>query len=70
MNATAMATAIRPTANTLDNPAAWPNFSTTTPDIDVLSEAPTPETAPTRPWARLNRPVPLVRSAITSAQYA
>jgi hypothetical protein len=37
------------------------------PDTDVLSVAPTPEAAPTRPWARLNRPVPAVRSATISA---
>src|SRR6516164_1231406 len=37
------------------------------PDIEVLSEAPTPETVPTTPWAKLNPPVPFVRSAMTSA---
>jgi hypothetical protein len=46
MNATTMATASRPTAVTLTNPAVWPNLSTATPDIAVLSEAPIPESAP------------------------
>jgi hypothetical protein len=37
------------------------------PDIDVLTEPPIPERAPTRPCAKLNRPVPAVRSAMTNA---
>ena len=34
---------------TLKKPAMWPSLSTTSPDIEVLSAAPTPETVPTRP---------------------
>jgi hypothetical protein len=34
------------------------------PDTVVLSEAPRPEAVPTKPWARLNRPVRPVRSAM------
>jgi hypothetical protein len=67
INAKTISTAVTPTAVALNNPANCPNLSTMIPDIDVLTEAPIPERAPTRPCAKLNRPVPAVRSAMTDA---
>ena len=46
--------------------AISPNLLTTRPDMEVLKEAPTADSVATRAWARLNRPVPFVRSAMTS----
>ena len=51
----------------LRNPAARPKLPATRPVSVVLSEAPIPDIVPTKPSARLNRPVPLVRSETISA---
>jgi hypothetical protein len=45
------------------NPTVRPKLPATKPESVVLSEAPTPEIVPTNPCARLNLPVPAVRSA-------
>ena len=50
-----------------ENPAPEPSLSATRPDSVVLNEAPIPEAVPTMPWAKLNRPVPPVISAMTRA---
>ena len=57
----------RATAAIPANPATRPRSCATTPESVVLSEAPIPDAVPTMPWARLNRPVPLVISATTRA---
>jgi hypothetical protein len=49
MNIQKIATAISPTVVTPKKPAIWPNLSAMSPDIEVLSAAPTPERVPTRP---------------------
>ena len=58
--------AIRAITATATKPAASPKFPTIIPESVVLSEAPILETAPTKPWARLNRPVRPVESAIVN----
>src|SRR6185437_11641816 len=60
-------TAVRAAAAMPRNPATLPRLTATRPESVVLSEAPTPDIVPTNPCARLNRPVPVVRSATTSA---
>ena len=59
--------AARATAAMPRNPAAVPSLAATRLESVVLSEAPTPDTVPTKPCARLKRPVPIVRSAMISA---
>jgi hypothetical protein len=49
------------------NAALEPSLSATSPDNVVLMEAPMPDAVPTMPCAKLKRPVPPVRSAMTSA---
>ena len=60
-------TATRAVAAMLRNTTVRPKLAAMTPNSAVLSEAPTPDAVPTRPCARLKRPVPFVRSATTSA---
>jgi len=59
--------ASRATDAMLRNTVARPKLAATRPNSEVLSEAPIPDAVPTMPWAKLKRPLPLVRSAMTSA---
>ena len=63
----AMATAAKAIATTSKNPAERPKLPATKPVSVVLSAAPIPAMVPTKPWAKLNRPVPCVRSATINA---
>ena len=49
MNVEMIATASNPTTVALKKPAAWPWLATISPDTEVLSAAPIPETVPTSP---------------------
>src|SRR6516164_1939370 len=59
--------ATRATDAMLRNTIVCPKLTAMRPNSAVLSEAPIPDAVPTRPWARLKRPVPFVASAMTSA---
>ena len=50
------------------NPIALPKSPAMMPNNAVLSDAPIPEKVPTKPCAKLNLPVPFVRSAINAAK--
>ena len=51
----------------LKKPIALPKFPKIRPKNVVLSDAPLPASVPTKPWAKLNLPVPCVRSATIKA---
>ena len=60
-------TEVSAAAAMLINPIALPKFPAIRPKNVVLSDAPMPANIPTKPWAKLNLPVPFVRSATIKA---
>src|SRR5262249_42952678 len=60
-------TVLSATTAMLRNPIALPKFPTIKPKNVVLTVAPMPASIPTKPCAKLNLPVPVVRSATIKA---